>query len=254
MENGQYVDGSLWFYAPNKAAPVVFALAFLISGLIHTYQCMQQHRRYKCWKVTGILPWSALLFVVGYILREIGAFNFGNVNIFISSIVFIYAAPPQSNQDTGKALLKTALVLQLVVLSLFVFLAAYFHRQCKRARILPENLKKVLGTLYVSSALIGIRTIYRTVEYFSTAELHFTSDTDPSTFSPILRYEWFFWVFEGSLMVLNSFMLNARHPMRFLPRSNKVYLAQDGVTEVEGEGYRDRRMWVLTVLDPFDVV
>jgi hypothetical protein len=34
------VDGSLWFYAPNKEAPVVFALLFLVSGILHGYQCM----------------------------------------------------------------------------------------------------------------------------------------------------------------------------------------------------------------------
>jgi len=48
---------------------------------------------YKCWKVTGVLPWSAFLFVVGYILREIGAFNYDNLKIFISSLVLIYSAP-----------------------------------------------------------------------------------------------------------------------------------------------------------------
>lgn len=51
------------------------------------------HRHYKCWKVTGILPWASTIFVVGYILREIGTFHFDNLNIYISSIVFIYAAP-----------------------------------------------------------------------------------------------------------------------------------------------------------------
>jgi len=49
--------------------------------------------RYKCWKVSGIFPWAALLFVVGYVLREYGAFHFGEINIFIASLVFIYCAP-----------------------------------------------------------------------------------------------------------------------------------------------------------------
>lgn len=40
-----------------------------------------------------MLPWSASLFVTGYILREIGAFHFDNLNVFIASTVFIYAAP-----------------------------------------------------------------------------------------------------------------------------------------------------------------
>lgn len=41
--------------------------------------------------------------------------------------------------------------------------------------------------------------------------------------------------------------------MRFLPRNIKVYLAQDGVTEVEGPGYVDKRPLWVTFLDPFDL-
>ncbi|RDL32560.1 Uncharacterized protein BP5553_09016 [Venustampulla echinocandica] len=306
MENGQYVDGSLWFYAPNKAAPVVWAFLFSVSMGIHIYQCIH----YKCWKVTGILPWAALLFVVGYILREIGAFNFDNINIFISSLVFIYAAPPlyelanyfilsrilyyvpyhspihpgrvlttfgglsvvvealngngaayvantslpQSKQDVGKSLLKAALVLQLVILCLFIALAVVFQRKCVRAGIFPRNLKLVLLTLYISSALIGVRTIYRTVEYFTTSQLNFHENLDPNGLSAILRYEWFFWIFEAVLMVLNSFLLNARHPMRFLPRDNAIYLAEDGHTEIKGPGYQDKRNIIVTIFDPFDLI
>lgn len=160
---------------------------------------------------------------------------------------------PESKQNTGKALLKAALILQLVVLGLFLLLAGHYHRKCKRANQCPPNLAAVLHTLYMSTTLIGIRTIYRTVEYFSSASIHVTANTDPNTFSPILRYEWFFWVFEASLMVSNTYLLNFRHPMRFLPRNNRIYLAEDGVTEVEGPGYEDRRFWLLTVLDPFDI-
>ena len=55
-------------------------------------------------------------------------------------------------------------------------------------------------------------------------------------------------------MVVNSFLLNARHPMRFLPQNNKIYLAEDGRTEVEGPGYEDKRRWYVTFVDPFDFV
>jgi hypothetical protein len=161
---------------------------------------------------------------------------------------------PESKQDIGKALLKSALVIQLGVLGLFVTLAAYFHYKCKKAGLLPKNLQAVLLTLYCSSALIGVRTIYRVVEYFTTANLKFTADLDPNSLSPVLRYEWFFWIFESVLMVTNTYLLNFRHPMRFLPRNNKIYLAEDGVTEIHGEGYEDKRPWYVTFLDPFDVV
>ncbi|CAG8961299.1 hypothetical protein HYFRA_00013760 [Hymenoscyphus fraxineus] len=306
MEDGKYVEGSLWYYAPNKVAPVIFAFLFSISMFWHFYQCI----RYKCWKVTGIFPWAALLFVVGYILREIGAFNYDNVPIFISSLVFIYAAPPiyelanyfifsrllyyiphhtpihpgrvlstfgfistiietlnangaalvanttlpQQKQDTGKALLKSALILQLVVLSCFILLAATFHRRCRAAGLAPRNLVIPLRILYISSALIGIRTLFRTVEYFSISSLSLGVSAESLGLpSPLVRYEWFFWVFEGSLMLINTFLLNAWHPMRYLPRNHRVYLESDGVTEVEGPGYRDRRKWYVTFLDPFDV-
>jgi hypothetical protein len=267
------------------------------------------YRHYKCWKVSGVFPWAATLFVVGYVLREVGAFNHDNLPIYISSIVFIYAAPPlyelanyfvlsrilyyipyhspihpgrvfttfaamssvvealtangaanvansslsEKRQETGRSLLKAALCLQLAILASFVLLAATFHRRCNKANLMPKNLKAALITLYISSALIGIRTIYRTVEYFTTAHLNFAGITDVTQITPIFRYEWFFWVFEASLMMINTWLINARHPMRYLPRNNKIYLSEDGVTEIEGEGYQDRRNFFVTLIDPFDL-
>jgi hypothetical protein len=41
-----------------------------------------------------LLPWSALLFVIGFILRAFGAFgHWDNLNIFIASTVFLLAGP-----------------------------------------------------------------------------------------------------------------------------------------------------------------
>jgi hypothetical protein len=39
VANRPLVDGSLWFYAPNKGAPVVFAFLFGVSMIWHGYQC-----------------------------------------------------------------------------------------------------------------------------------------------------------------------------------------------------------------------
>ena len=161
---------------------------------------------------------------------------------------------PESKRTMGRDLLKAALIIQLAVITSFILLAIYFHRRCYKARILPQNLKAILYTLYCSSALIMIRTIYRTVEYFSIIQINVTPGFNPMSISPIIRYEWFFWVFEALLMLTNSVLLNARHPAKYLPRSNKVYLAEDGVTEIEGPGYEDRRFFLLTIFDPFDLI
>ena len=188
-----------------------------------------------------------VLTTFGAISSVIEALN-GNGAAYVAN-----SSLPESKQAIGRDLLKAALILQLVVLSLFLLLAATFHRRCRKAGLTPNNLVQPLRTLYVSSALIGIRTIYRTVEYFTSSSLNNHSGIDADKLSPILRYEWFFWVFEATLMVLNTFLLNIRHPMRFLPRNKKIYLALDGVTEVEGPGYEDKRFWLITLIDPFDL-
>lgn len=69
-------------------------LAMHVSILLHLNKhSLIIRRHYKCWKVTGLFPWAALLFVVGYILREVGAFHYSIINIYIASQVFIYCAP-----------------------------------------------------------------------------------------------------------------------------------------------------------------
>ena len=55
-------------------------------------------------------------------------------------------------------------------------------------------------------------------------------------------------------MISNSVMLNVWHPSSVLPRSNKIYLDKDGITEVEGPGYKDPRPFLATLFDPFDIV
>ena len=55
-------------------------------------------------------------------------------------------------------------------------------------------------------------------------------------------------------MITNSVLLNVRHPARFLPDNNKIYLAEDGVTEILGPGFEDKRNILLTVFDPFDLI
>ncbi|KAI5925611.1 RTA1 like protein-domain-containing protein [Camillea tinctor] len=90
MEDGQQVEGSVWYYAPNKGAPIFFAAAFLATGAVHTWQAYH----YKSIKLTWLYVFCALLFAVGFIFRAIGAFDYDNVTVYIVSICLCYAAPP----------------------------------------------------------------------------------------------------------------------------------------------------------------
>jgi hypothetical protein len=161
----------------------------------------------------------------------------------------------------GKALLKAALIVQLFVLALFVVVASRFHYNCSKAGMLAKGCdtrRRILGvlvTLYVSSTLIGTRTIYRTVEYFATAAInapHASEAYDITSISPIIRYEWFFYFFEVTMMWVNSMMLSFRHPGKYLPRSITTYLGEDRV-EREGCKFKDPRSIFIQILDPFDI-
>ncbi|KAI9371845.1 RTA1 like protein-domain-containing protein [Aspergillus egyptiacus] len=299
-----YQPGSMWYYAPNKGLPIAFGILFAVSGILHGYQC----HKYKSWLVTGPLPWSALLFTVGFILRAIGAFGeWDNVRVYIASTVFLLAGPPiyeganflilgrilyyvpylspmhpgrvfstftfllsvvevltangaallanveapETRRNIGEALLKAALILQLVLMAGFSSLAITFNWRCWRAGVLSRKLQHVLVVLYCSCTLITTRTVFRTIEYFKATGEH--AWDDPSDVDPIIKNEWIFWLFEVVIMYANTTMLNIFHPMMRLPRSNKVYLAKDGVTEVEGPGFKDPRPWFITFIDPFDL-
>ncbi|KAJ5208916.1 hypothetical protein N7449_003295 [Penicillium cf. viridicatum] len=299
-----YQEGSLWFYAPNKGAAIAFAILFAISGGVHGYQCF----KYNSWKVTGLLPWSAILFTAGFVMRTVGAFGqWGNIGIYIASTVLLLVGPPVyeganffilgrilyyipyhspihpgrvattfvalgvtieiitangaariasanssvNSQNAGKAMLKAALIMQIALMVGFVALAGRFHFNCSRGGVLNHKIKHALLMLYCSCTFITIRTIYRTVEYFTAASLN--AYTDLENISPVLKQEWFFWFFEVVFMYSNTTLLNVFHPMHWLPRSNKIYLAEDGVTEIEGPGYDDSRHLLQTIVDPFDI-
>jgi hypothetical protein len=169
-----------------------------------------------------------------------------------------------SQQEIGRSLLKAALVIQLGVLFLFLLLAGTFHARCRRAGLCggknPDNpngkkLASALYTLYASTTLLGVRTIFRVVEYFAIAQHNFWEPgLDPNSLSVVIRYEWYFYVFEASLMLVNHVMINLRHPRRYLPKSAKTYLsALDGKTEVTGPGYEDGRPFWQTLVDPFNL-
>lgn len=157
----------------------------------------------------------------------------------------------QHDQSIGKALLKAALIMQIALMVAFAALAAKFQLNCSRGGVLNSKIKRCLIVLYTSSVLITIRTIFRTVEYFSAASLN--AYTDIENISPLLKQEWFFWFFEAVFMYCNSTMLNVFHPMQVLPHNNKIYLTEDGETEIEGPGYKDTRPFLLTLVDPFDI-
>ena len=147
----------------------------------------------------------------------------------------------ESELRLGRDLIRASILLQVACFLGFVALEATFHRRCLRAKVLNKKLRMIITLLYASSALILIRNIYRVVETFQGYTGY------------LQNHEAFFYVFDGALMLINSIMFNSYHPTRFLPRTNEIYLSKDGVTELKGPGWQDKRPFLVTFFDPFDL-
>jgi hypothetical protein len=151
------------------------------------------------------------------------------------------AKAKESTKKIGHNLILVALVLQVCIIGIFTYLSVVFHRRCIKAGIPAQRkaVKSTLLTLYLSMTLIFVRCIYRLMEIATSSDsVDISSMERLMKLSPILRNEAYFYVFEASLMLINSFLWNVQHPGPYLPADPHVYLAQDG-TEVEGEGDGD---------------
>ncbi|KAI7785006.1 hypothetical protein LA080_008405 [Diaporthe eres] len=310
-QDGQAILGSLYVYAPNKGAPIFFTIAYAISAIFHLWQCY----RYRSWKLIGLHPLCAVLFTVGYAMREYGSYNYMYILddstpliIFILSQVCILVCPPflelanyhvlgrvfhyvpyaaplspsrvtsffggimaiieglngagvslsananasEASKNTGHILVLIALVLQVLVIMVFAYLSISFHRRCIMARspMQTKAVKSSLITLYMSMILIFVRCVYRLVENATgTTSVDIDNIEALEDLSPILRYEVYFYIFEASLMLVNSVLWNIRHPGPYLPQDHHIYLAQDG-TEIKGEmTASDGRPFLLNIVN-----
>lgn len=153
-------------------------------------------------------------------------------------------SPKRNSQEMGSQITVAALAIQLGVIIIFFVLAAIFHHRCAVANIHTRVISTPLTTLYVSMALILIRCIYRLVEHLGNTKVQVDDIESLMALSPILRYEWFFYVFEASLMLINSVIWNIWNPGRYLPINHYVYLARNGKTELEAKVQKAGRPWL----------
>ncbi|KAK3985861.1 RTA1 domain-containing protein [Cladorrhinum sp. PSN332] len=153
------------------------------------------------------------------------------------------AANPSSSpttQSLGGNLVIAAISLQVLIILIFICLAAVFHRRFSKAKIRSKNVNAVLFTLYGSMLLIFVRCMYRVVEHAGNTKVELDDIEALRRLSPLLRYEAYFYVFEAGLMLVNSVLWNIWHAGRYLPREVHVYLGRDG-REVMGEKEVDFR-------------
>ncbi len=158
---------------------------------------------------------------------------------------------PDKSLTLGDTLTKASLVVQLLVVSLFYLLAGTFHYCCRTGGIKAGSVVWPLAASYASMGLLMARTLYRMVEHFGNPLVSTKTLEEPLTLGPAVRYEWYFYVLDASLVLVAVVVWNAVHPGRFLPADAQKYLAQDGVTVLKGPEWKDSRSLTETFFNPF---
>lgn len=145
-----------------------------------------------------------------------------------------------STQELGGNLTKASLAFQLAVILVCFILAGLFYRNWVKSEIRSRNIKIPLVVLSFSMFLILVRCIYRLVEHTGNVRLVIDDLGSLKRPSPLLRYEWYFYVSEATTMLRNPAIWNIWHPGRYLPRHHNVYHSTDGF-EVQAENHSDDR-------------
>ncbi|KAJ4287529.1 hypothetical protein N0V90_012232 [Kalmusia sp. IMI 367209] len=293
MGMGDYSPGSIWYYAPNKAAPIVFIVLFFISGVVHAWQTI----KHKSWRTTILLPWAAALMIAGFAIREMGAHHTDNLTYLIASTVLIMSGPPVYALINYFILSRILYYIPYLapmhpgrVATTFVGLDAVCEiligqgawrmansSMTVKQRQLGAHL--VTASLSLQVALFGsfgllaaqfhlrankarllskdlrivLYVLYISATIVTIRCIYRLVEYIQGWDSTIYKNEVFFWIFESVIMLLNTVLLNFFHPGKRLPRSNSVFLDRDGVTERRGPGWTDDRPWIVTAFDPFDV-
>lgn len=156
---------------------------------------------------------------------------------------------PDKSLVIGGTLTKASLVLQLIVTVAFLLLAGVFYNSCRGGRIRNPRVTRPLLIGVTSMVLVFGRTVYRMVEHFGVPASR--EGLDPLSLDPVVRYEWFFYVFDAAFMLLATVLWNVGHSARYLPENPRMYLAQDGKTILKGPGWNDSRSKTETIFNPF---
>ena len=184
------------------------------------------------------------------------------LSVFVESLTANGAANSSGSgrkpaqRAAGLACLKAALILQCFVEALFFSMVALVEHRCRKAKNFPRNIRIVCYTLYITSFMILVRCIVRTIEGFEAAACDPSPDGPPGYCGVVSRHEAFLWVFEIANITLFVFLLAILHPGKYLPRSSRIFLDPvDGKSERIGPGFgkADKRPLLVTIFDPFNL-
>jgi hypothetical protein len=173
---------------------------------------------------------ASVYMVLGRIIRSIGAESLSIVpvkwltRIFVCGDVLSFLVQASGagimvtadSMKTGESIIIGGLFVQIVIFGLFAVTAAVFHIRVRRhrPRVTLEygtQWRKLMMMLYIVSAFIIVRSIFRVVEYIAGSEGY------------LLSHEWTLYVFDGLLMFGSVVVFVWRFPGDLSPRKLEEY-------------------------------
>ncbi|GAO50150.1 hypothetical protein G7K_4284-t1 [Saitoella complicata NRRL Y-17804] len=136
--------------------------------------------------------WLTKIFVVGDVISFLMQGGGGGIQA--------QARTDPDNYDRGAKIILGGLFVQLIFFGLFVVVTGLFHHRLNKQAYAPAPARKLLCSLYLTSGLILIRSIFRIAEYAQGSDGY------------LISHEVFLYLFDGLCMfgVLVSF--NWLHP------------------------------------------
>lgn len=108
-----------------------------------------------------------------------------------------------STAANGEKIIKIGLIVQIIFLALFLVTSVSFHVRLSRggsAYSMQVPWKRHQMALYITSALVFVRSIFRFIEYALGSS------------GPLLQHEYWSYIFDACLMVLVMLVFNVIYP------------------------------------------
>ncbi|KAF7554645.1 hypothetical protein G7Z17_g2780 [Cylindrodendrum hubeiense] len=158
---------------------------------------------------------ASIYMILGRLIRTLGAtslsiipvkwltkiFVCGDIAAFVIQASGAGVMVTSDSMNTGENIILGGLLVQIVIFGLFAVTSAIFHVRARRYR--PQSYlewEKTMIMLYVVSALIMLRSIFRVIEYIMGSDGY------------LLKNEWTLYIFDALLMFGVVVMLGWRYP------------------------------------------
>ncbi|KAK0390583.1 hypothetical protein NLU13_0087 [Sarocladium strictum] len=245
----QLFKGRTWSFIPFVIGGLFETVGYVARAISTKVPEVEPHRRLFTIQTVLILLAPALYaasiyMVFGRIVRRLDAethvlirskwttkiFVTGDVISFMTQGagggILATADGNESKSKLGGNLIVGGLCIQLVVFGFFIIVTALFHRRMIQrptdaARQIQVPWVRHIYVLYAVSALVMVRSIFRTIEYIEGRGGH------------LQTHEVYFYVLDTVLMFFVSAIFNIFHPSAILQPRGKPGMSLDSSDEVE---------------------